>query len=302
MIQIENLHHSYRDRKALSGVSFSIHDAEIFGLLGPNGSGKSTLFRILSTAFVPQAGQITIGGLDLVRDFKKLRHQLGVVFQSPSLDGKLTVEENLFHHGHLYGFSGDALRKRLHLLLEKLGLGPRRKDFVEKLSGGLKRRVELAKGLLNQPQLLILDEPSTGLDPAARREFWELLGRLRREEKVTILVTTHLMEEAEHCDRIGIMDCGKLIKLGAPEALKREVGRDVIVIHPHGEADPLAGKIQKKFGIQATPVNGTLQLEHPHGARFVAELIESFPGEVNQVTYRRPTLEDVYMHATGHAF
>ena len=302
MIEIENLHHRYRDREALAGVSFAVREAEVFGLLGPNGSGKSTLFRILSTAFLPTSGKVTIGGLDLATDFKKLRHKMGVVFQSPSLDGKLTVGENLFHHGHLYGLHGKALRERLHFLVERLGLRDRIKDLVEKLSGGLKRRVELAKGLLHRPQLLILDEPSTGLDPAARREFWKLLDQLRQGERVTILLTTHLMEEAECADRVAILDRGRLVKMGTPEVLKREVGADVVLIQAREGANALADRIAQKFNVRVVTAGGLLQIEHEHGGKLIAALIESFPGEVDSVMFRHPTLEDVFIHHTGHAF
>lgn len=302
MIQIENLCHRYRDREALSGVSFSVGRAEIFALLGPNGSGKTTLFRILSTAFLPTGGRAAVDGLDLACDFEKVRRKLGVVFQSPSLDGKLTVEENLMHQGHLYGLWGTELGRRMDALLRRFALADRRRDLVEKLSGGLKRRVELAKSLLHAPAVLILDEPSTGLDPAARREFWDLLRGLRREDGVTILLTTHLMEEAEGCDRVAILDRGRLVKIGEPDTLRQELGADVILVKAHGEGDLLADRIAKKFGLRVLVADGLLQMEHAQGARFVAELVESFPGEVDSVTFRRPTLEDVFVHHTGHPF
>src|SRR5665213_1296700 len=231
-VEIANLSFSYGDRKALSEVGFSIARGEIFGLLGPNGGGKTTLFKLISTLVPLQAaGDARILGFDLRSDTIALRRRLGVVFQHPSVDGKLTVAENLAHQGRLYGISGTRLRDRSTAMLEQLALTARAGDLVETLSGGLKRRVELAKSLLHEPELLILDEPSTGLDPAARREFLNYLNDLRERQGVTIVLTTHYMEEAERCDRIGVLHQGRLVAIAPPSELKARVGGDVVTIH-----------------------------------------------------------------------
>ena len=196
--------HRYGERTALNGVSFDVRPAELFGLLGPNGSGKTTLFRILSTLMVPVSGRATILGFDVARDPNGLRRRIGVVFQAQSIDVKLTAAENLTHQGHLYGLHGATLKARIHEMLSRVGLVDRADEKAETFSGGMQRRLELAKGLLHHPSVLLLDEPTTGLDPGARRDLWQYLAILRDEEKVTVIVTTHLMEEAERCDRLAI--------------------------------------------------------------------------------------------------
>jgi len=301
MIEIKNLKHNYKARQALRGINLTIAQGEIFGLLGPNGSGKTTLFRILSTVFAPSEGTITIDGLSLKDEGKEIRKRIGVVFQSPSLDTKLTVRENISYQGKLYGLSGQILKDRVAAMMAKLGIQDRASELVQKLSGGLKRRVELAKGLLHQPKLLILDEPSTGLDPGARIDLWKYLKDLQRNENVTILVTTHLMEEAEHCDRLGVLNEGEVVALGSPNALKSAVGGDVLHIKTH-QATELAGQIQEKFKTNAIVIDGTLQIEHSEGHRFITSLVEAFPGKIDEVTFRKPTLEDVFVHHTGHQF
>ncbi|HLJ43965.1 MAG TPA: ATP-binding cassette domain-containing protein, partial [Candidatus Binataceae bacterium] len=263
--------------------------------------GKSTLFRLLSTLTPIQSGNARILGCDLRGATQALRRRIGVVFQSPSLDGKLTVAENLTIHGNLYGMRGAGLRERAQAMLARLDVSDRTNDLAEALSGGLRRRVELAKALLHQPELLLLDEPSTGLDPAARREFFNLLARLRESDGVTIVLTTHYMEEAERCDRIGILDQGRLVALAPPGELKQRVGGDVMVISgPAPEA--LARKISDRFRISAALVDGTLRIERPRGHELVGRLVDEFGGEIESVTFGRPTLEDVFVHLTGHRF
>ena len=301
MIEVNRLKFSYKTREALRDVNFSVARGEIFGLLGPNGGGKTTLFRILSTYFLPTSGQVSICGQDAVRERRLVRKKLGVVFQSPSLDGKLTVFENLIHQGHLYGLAGSALRSSVKEMLGRLGMEDRSKERVDRLSGGLKRRVELAKGLLHRPEVLILDEPSTGLDPGARIDLWKYLKNLRERENTTILVTTHLMEEAEHCDRLGILSHGQLVATGSPESLKQEIGGDVVIVTAD-DPTTLSRKIEEKFHVKSILMNGALQIEREKGARFITELVEAFPGMVNSVTFRKPTLEDVFVHRTGHKF
>lgn len=240
-------------------------------------------------------------GHDLADETIKVRRQLGVVFQHPSLDGKLTVAENLAAHGHLYAMTGARLRDRSAAMLERLGLAPRAGDLVETLSGGLQRRVELAKAILHQPELLILDEPSTGLDPAARREFSNYLEHLREREKVTVVLTTHHMEEAERCDRIGILHQGKLVACGPPAELKSEVGGDVVAIRARAP-EMLLEKIQSRFKLKGQLVDGTVRVERARGHELVRDVVEAFGDEIESVSFGKPTLEDVFVHLTGHRF
>jgi len=300
-VEVSALRHRYGTREALKGVSFEVPRGEIFGLLGPNGSGKTTLFRILSTSFPPSEGKASIAGHSLAAELAAVRRRIGVVFQSPSIDPKLTVGENLTHQALLYGYSGAELRRRCEKLMGHLGLSDRSGEMAGKLSGGLKRRVELAKGLLHDPEVLLLDEPSTGLDPGARRDLWRYVRDLRDQSRVTVLVTTHLMEEAELCDRLAILDHGEILRMGTPAELKREIGGDLLVLRT-SESSLLAEKIRERFKLECRVMDGELQIEHPEAARFVTQLVEAFPGVIESVTFRKPTLEDVFVHHTGHRF
>jgi ABC-2 type transport system ATP-binding protein len=300
-VEVEDVRHVYGDREALGGVSFSVARGEMFALLGPNGGGKTTLFKILSTLMPPTSGVVRLWGRDLSRESLLVRRRLGVVFQHPSLDHKLTVLENLRHHGHLYGLAGSELQRRAHAMLAQVSLTDRASDLVETLSGGLQRRVELAKGLLHEPDILVLDEPNTGLDPAARRDFMNYLQYLCEQDGVTILLTTHFMEDAERCDRVGILHEGKLVALGAPDALKQSIGGDIVVIQ---SPDPLGlqKKLRERFGCEATVVDGTLRVERPRGHEFIRDAVEAFPGDITSAAFGRPTLEDVFIHLTLQAY
>ena len=300
-IEVRNLTHRYGDRAALNGISFDVLPAEIFGLLGPNGSGKTTLFRILSTLMLPARGTAVLMTHNVVRDPMAVRRQIGIVFQAQSIDVKLTAAENLRHQGHLYGMSGAALTRRVREMLSRVALLDRADDRAETFSGGMQRRLELARGLLHRPSVLLLDEPTTGLDPGARRDLWQYLKVLRDEEGVTVLVTTHLMEEAEHCDRLAILNDGNIVALGTPAELKQEIGGDVILLEAR-EPESLAQRISARFGQAASVIAGTVRLELENGHRFVAEIVEAFPGEIQSVSVSKPTLEDVFIHHTGHRF
>jgi len=301
VIAVRSLVHRYQDRTALNGVSFDVRPAELFGLLGPNGSGKTTLFRILSTLMVPSSGTATIVGLDAVRQPGALRRHIGVVFQAQSVDPKLTAYENLWHQGHLYGLRGQELKKRIEEILARVGLLDRSKERVETFSGGMQRRIELAKGLLHHPEVLLLDEPTTGLDPGARRDLWQYLQILRDQEHVSVIVTTHLMEEAERCDRLAILNEGNLVALGTPEELTREIGGDVILLEAR-DPQSLADRIRNKFHVDASVMDAHVRLEIESGHRFVPDVVEAFPGEIQSLSVRKPTLEDVFIHRTGHRF
>ncbi len=300
-IEVNELGHRYGDRVALAGISFDLRPAEIFGLLGPNGSGKTTLFRILSTLMVPSSGSAQIAGFDPAKQPNQVRRRIGVVAQAQSVDVKLTARENLMHQGHLYGLSGARLKQRIAEMLERVALADRANDLVETFSGGMQRRVELAKGLMHSPAILLLDEPTTGLDPGARRDLWLYLDSLRAKEGVTVLVTTHLMEEAERCDRLAILSHGKVVALGTPAELKSEIGGDVIQFEAD-DPEALAERIHRRFGIICSVEEKTVRLERAQGHRFAAEVMEVFASEIQSVNISRPTLEDVFVNRTGHRF
>jgi len=301
VISVEDVVHRYGDRAALDGVSFDVGRAELFGLLGPNGSGKTTLFRILSTLMVPVGGRATIMGFDVARDPNDVRRQIGVVFQAQSIDVKLTAAENLWHQGHLYGLHGASLKARIVEMLGRVGLADRANEKAETFSGGMQRRLELAKGLLHHPSVLLLDEPTTGLDPGARRDLWQYLAILRDEERVTVIVTTHLMEEAERCDRLAILNEGKVVALGTPNDLKHEIGGDVILLDTKNP-DSLAERIRTRFHLDAQVLQSQVRIERENGHRFITDVVEAFPGEIEAISVSKPTLEDVFIHRTGHRF
>jgi ABC-2 type transport system ATP-binding protein len=298
VIQVQDLTHRYGPRVALRNVTFEVKKGEVFGLLGPNGGGKSTLFRILSTMMVPTEGRAAIAGDDVVRNPAAVRRHVGVVFQTQSLDKALTVEENLRAQGHLHGLSGPELRDRMARAMERLGLADRGKDLVETLSGGLRRRVEIAKALLHRPQVLLMDEASTGLDPAARRDLTRHIEELRDREGVTILLTTHVLEEADRCDRLALLHEGSIVALGSPAELRSRIGGDVVVLES-GEAGALASGIESRFGLKTAAMDGRVRVEIANGHRFIAEVVEAFPGAIQSVGLHKPTLEDVFVRETG---
>jgi ABC-2 type transport system ATP-binding protein len=298
VIQVQNLTHRYGDRTALSNVGFEVRKGEIFGLLGPNGGGKSTLFRILSTMMVPTVGRAVIAGHDVEREPAAVRRHVGVVFQTQSLDKALTVAENLRAQGHLHGLRGAALRERMERAMERLGLGDRRNDLVETLSGGLRRRVEIAKALLHEPQVLLMDEASTGLDPAARGDLSRHIESLRAGEGVTILLTTHILEEAGRCDRLVLLHQGNMVAEGTPAELRARIGGDVVVLQTANTA-LLAARIEQRFGARPVVRNGQVRVEIENGHRFIAEVVEAFPGAIESVGLHKPTLEDVFVDQTG---
>ncbi len=280
---------SYGDRRALAGVSFQIPEAQIFGFLGPNGGGKTTLFRILATLLSSQSGSIRVLGSDLAREASLIRLQIGVVFQEPSLDPHLTVLENLIHQGYFYGLRGQELRQRCEDLLTRFRLDDRRGDRVSTLSGGMKRRVEICKSLLHRPRLLLLDEPSSGLDPGARRDLWTVLDDLRATQDVTVLLTTHFIEEGDRCDRLALVDSGKIVAMGRPETLKQEIGGDVVVLSS-AEAESLGEQLANRFGLEVTVHGDVVRFEHSRAHEFVGDLIAFSAGRIQALTISKPTL------------
>jgi ABC-2 type transport system ATP-binding protein len=304
VVRIESLTHRYGQRVALDKLSLDVRPREIFAFLGPNGSGKTTLFRILCTLIPAEPGHVHMLGLDIAGHRDELRRQIGVVFQSPSLDKQLTAEENLRCHGHMYGLFGADLNARVSELLERFQLTDRRRELVSTFSGGMRRRVELAKGLLNRPAILLLDEPSTGLDPGARIDLWKILASIQSGGDTTILLTTHLMDEADRCDRLAILDQGKLVACDSPGALKHRIGGDVVSLTCTDLAacESAAKIIREKFAIEVERLDKTLRLSRAGAHQFVPQLIEALPGLVDSVSVGKPTLEDVFIHVTGHGY
>ncbi len=300
-IEVKNLSHAYQTRRALDSVSFSVSCGEIFGLLGPNGSGKTTLFRILSTLMPVTSGTVCVLGHDLTTEVKAVRSLLGVVFQHPGLDGKLTVVENLRHHGHLYGLAGKSLRYRISELLERVGVADRAKERVELLSGGLQRRVEIAKAMLHSPRILLLDEPTSGLDVVGRRQLNDYLGVLADTENILVLLTTHLLDDAEACNRVGVLDAGKLVALGEPDELKAQVSGDVVLIACI-DNEVLCTEMTERFGVSPVLTDNLLRVECERGHEFVRDLVAAFPDEIQSVRFGKPTLEDVFTKLTGNPF
>ena len=297
-VEVENLSHTYGVRCALADISFRIAPGEIFAFLGPNGSGKTTLFKILSTLIPVTHGTATFLGYNLKRESDRIKKHLGVVFQHPSLDLKLTVTENLRHHGHLYGLWGKTLKRRIQEALDQFELMDRAQERVETLSGGLQRRAELTKATLHKPKFLLLDEPSTGLDPGARRSFRAYLAGL---QEATVILTTHILDDAEACDRVGILNAGKLVAIGTPDELKGRVSGDIVIVDSP-EPEQLALKISQKFGYAATSIEGLLRIECYNGHDFVRDVVAAFPTEIRSVRFGKPTLEDVFIKLTGRHF
>lgn len=299
-LHCQQLVHRYGDHQALCGVDLQVHSGEIFALLGPNGSGKTTLFRLISTMMPIQQGEITIAGIALRADLLAARQRLGIVFQSPSLDKKLTVDENIACQAALYGMSSSLMKQRRDEVLQVLNLTDRRHDICEKLSGGLKRRVELAKGLLHRPSVMLLDEPSTGLDPSARLDLWQYLRGLA-DQGMAILLTTHLLEEADKADRIAILAQGKVIAEGSPQRLRAEMGDGLITIVT-GEADLIERILKEEFGLASQRLQDSIRIQSGEPLMLLPKLAARLGSQVDSITIGRPTLEDLFIEKTGQRF
>jgi len=299
-VDIQHVTHRYGEHCALRDITLQVAPGALYGLLGPNGSGKTTLFRILSTLMPPSEGQAQVFGLDTAEDSDAVRQRIGAVFQDEALDEALTVRENLRFQSGLYGLHGAARRTRIDALLERLDVADRADDAVGELSGGLRRRVDLARGLLHQPDLLLLDEPTSGLDPAARRTFWSAVQRLRQVEGTTLLLATHLMDEAERCDRVGILSDGALVADGAPDTLKADLGDETIWLETDGPAS-LRDRIEAQFGVPTRIVGSIVQVAPPDPPAFLSALYETLGDRIRSATLRTPTLEDVFMVHAGES-
>ncbi|MGO9196413.1 MAG: ATP-binding cassette domain-containing protein [Acidimicrobiales bacterium] len=297
-IVVDDLAKRFGDLEAVRGVSFEVARGETFGLLGPNGAGKSTSISMLCTLLHPTGGSARVAGADIVNEKAKVRSRIGLVFQDPTLDEYLTAEENLRFHGELYGVAPSILGKRIQEVLEMVELWDRHGDVVRNFSGGMRRRLEIARGLLHSPRVLFLDEPTVGLDPQTRAHIWSYIEILRRTEQITIFLTTHYMDEAEHCDRIAIIDHGEIVVLDTPEKLKETVGQDRIEI---GVPDPSAAiaQLQSRFGITATLSEGAVAFHTREAETFVPHLFGESDLPISWVRIARPTLDDVFMTYTG---
>lgn len=298
-VHIDDLTHCYGSLTALDNISLTVPQGSFYGLLGPNGSGKTTLFRILATLLNPSEGSVRIFGADPLTHPARVRQYTGIVFQGVALDDELTVLENLRTHASLYGLQRSAFRERLARLLPLFGLEERLHERTERLSGGLKRRVDLVRGLLHAPPLLLLDEPATGLDPAARQALREAIDRLRRQEGTTIVLATHLMEEADRCDYLAILDRGRVVAQGAPASLKQAVGEETLWIECD-DPQNLAERIAKQFNVSTQVIGVRVQLSGPNAHDLLSPVYETAGETIRSVTIRRPTLEDVFMVYTGH--
>lgn len=305
-IHVENLTKQFGDFKAVNSVSFDIREGEIFGLLGPNGAGKTTTISILSTLLEPTAGRAQVNGIDIGKDQDGVRKSIGVVFQDQSLDEELTAWENMDFHGRLYRIPKEARDERINELLRLVELEERRDSLVKTFSGGMRRRLEIARGLLHEPAVLFLDEPTLGLDPQTRNHLWDYIRTLNRTKGITIILTTHYMDEADHlCDRIAIIDHGAIIALDTPEALKKRVGDDVVTV-TSPDSERINADITREDSAPwisgAQQHDGEVIIRMQSAEEHVAELIRSFGNhgyEITSVSIHKPTLEDVFLHFTG---
>lgn len=298
VIEASNLVKRFGELEAVKGVSFSVKEGEIFGFLGPNGAGKTTTINILCTLLKPTDGQAKVNGYDVIKERSQVRQSIGLVFQEPALDDYLTAEQNLRFHGYAYGIPKNVLEPRLKELLEMMELWDRRKGKINTYSGGMKRRLEIARGLLHHPRVLFLDEPTLGLDPQTRRRIWDYIHDLRKRENLAIFMTTHYMDEAENCDRIAIIDYGRVVALDTLEKLKDGVGGDVISVKTEDNEEAvrlLEGQYKLKPGIE----NGIISFTVPHGEEFLPKFVSGFPLRLLSIGLRRPTLEDVFLKLTG---
>jgi len=295
---VRELKKSYNDIAAVKGVSFTIDRGEIFGFLGPNGAGKTTTISMLCTLLTPTGGCATVNGFDVVKNKLAVRKSIGLVFQDPSLDERLTALENLIFHAMIYGIGKADRDRRIPDVLELVELSGRQNDLVKTFSGGMKRRLEIARGLLHRPKVLFLDEPTLGLDPQTRYHIWEYVQQLIEDEGLTIFLTTHYMDEAENCDRIAIIDDGELIAMNTPEELKESIGGEVVLIVAEDNRKASL-EIKDKFNIAVQEVNGELSLKVANGSHFMPELIKALETTVTSISLRKPTLEDVFLDLTG---
>ncbi len=300
VITVENLVKHFGGIKAVDDISFSVPPGELFGFLGPNGAGKSTTINILCTLLKPTAGRATIAGLDVVKQQRQVRNRIGLVFQDPSLDEQLSAMQNLRFHALIYNIPAKVRKERIEHVLRMMELWERRDNQVKNYSGGMKRRLELARGLLHRPQVLFLDEPTLGLDPQTRTRLWVYILELKKQEGTTIFLTTHYMDEAAQADRIAIIDHGKIVGLDTPDKLKGMVGKDSITLRTEDDAAAIS-EIKTRFNLEARLEDDGVCLEVPQGEEFLPKFVRELKTPILSINLRRPTLNDVFLMATGRA-
>jgi len=300
IIEVTELSKNFKQLVAVDKVSFQVDEGEIFGFLGPNGAGKTTTINMLCTLLTPTGGRATVNGYDIVKQRSEVRRSIGLVFQDPTLDEYLTAEQNLRFHAYAYNVPKELREKRISELLELVELSDRRKNKVRTFSGGMKRRLELARGLLHSPKVLFLDEPTLGLDPQTRRHIWDYILTLRQQKNLTIFLTTHYMDEAENCDRITIIDQGKIIALDTPDKLKDALGGDVVTLKAK-DNNAAAIELKERYDLSAVTQNGLLTFSIPQGEKFLPKLMGGFQSPLLSISIRRPTLDDVFLKLTGRA-
>src|SRR3954452_21947757 len=298
MVEVEELRKSFGDFEAVRGVSFEVEPGEVFGFLGPNGAGKTTTINMLCTLARPTGGEALVAGHDVVKERDDVRRNIGLVFQEPTLDGYLTAAQNLRLHAELYGVDSALIPQRMQQMLQMVGLWDRRDSTVMTFSGGMRRRLEIARGLMHSPRVLFLDEPTIGLDPQTRSSMWSYIRQLRESEEITIFMTTHYMDEAEYCDRIAIMDQGEIVALDSPEALKATVGADRVRIDTD-DNDAAIAALRERFGVDPRIAEGSVMFNVPRGEQFVPRLFAELGMPIRSVSVARPSLDDVFMKYTG---
>lgn len=299
IIEVEELTKKFGKLVAVDKVSFQIAEGEVFGFLGPNGAGKTTTINMLCTLMAPTSGVATVNGYDVLRQQAEVRRSIGLVFQEPTLDEYLTAEQNLRFHAYAYRVPKEERESRISELLELVELSDRRKNKIGTFSGGMKRRLEMARGLLHSPRVLFLDEPTLGLDPQTRRHIWNHILTLRKKNNLTIFLTTHYMDEAEYSDRIAIIDYGQIVALDTPDKLKDGIGGDVVTLRAE-DNDAALVELKEKYDLSPTIENGTISFSVPHGEQFLPKLMRSLKSRIVSIGVRRPTLDDVFLKLTGH--
>ena len=297
-ISVRDLVKTFDEVRAVRGVNFEVAMGEVFGFLGPNGAGKTTTINMLCTLARPTSGEASVAGHDVVTERDDVRRNIGLVFQDPTLDGYMTAAQNLQLHAELYGVQSDLVEPRMRQVMEMVGLWDRKDSVVGTFSGGMRRRLEIARGLMHSPRVLFLDEPTIGLDPQTRRSIWSYIRELKEREEITIFMTTHYMDEAEWCDRIAIMDHGEIVALDSPDGLKAGVGTDRVTIHTD-DNDAAITALERQFAVEAKVSEGAVVFGVPGGEAFVPRLFTEFEMPIRSVSVSRPTLDDVFMSYTG---
>jgi ABC-2 type transport system ATP-binding protein len=300
MIAVQDLVRRFGRTEAVTGVSFHVAEGEIFGFLGPNGAGKTTTFNMLCTLLRPTSSSATVNGFDIVRQRSAVRRSIGLVFQQSTVDDSLSARQHLRFHAFAYGMTANIRERRIRELLALVELWDRRGGSVRTFSGGMRRRLEIARGLLHRPRVLFLDEPTLGLDPQTRRRIWDYLAELRARERLTIFLTTHYMDEAEHCDRIAVIDHGGIVALDTPDSLKGAVGGALITITT-ADGQAAASELRRRYGLSPVVAGGIVRFHVPAGEAFLPDFVRSFALPMEAISLRRPTLDDVFLHLTGRA-